>query len=66
MRLLLIKEVSDMLRIQERVLYQARVREKIGLRAIKIGGRLRFLEEDVERLIEQGLENFKATGTAGD
>jgi predicted DNA-binding transcriptional regulator AlpA len=62
MKLLLLKEVADMLRIQERVLYKARVREQIGLRSIKIGGRLRFRQEDVERLITDSLEPFKTIG----
>jgi predicted DNA-binding transcriptional regulator AlpA len=56
MRLLLLKEVADMLRIEERVLYKTRVRERIGLRSIKIGRRLRFREEDVQELITQACQ----------
>ena len=66
MRLLLIKEVADMLRIQERVLYKSKVRERMGLPTIKIGGRLRFREDDVQRLISEGREVFDGTTEAAN
>lgn len=62
MKLLLLKEVADMLRLEERLLYRPKARERMQLPAVKIGGRLRFRAEDVERLIAEGRENFENIG----
>lgn len=45
------KEVAALLRLSERSICDARFRQRIGLRAVRIGRSLRFLESDIRRIL---------------
>lgn len=47
---------ANMLGYAARTIADARWRARVGLHAIRIGGRLQFLEKDLVTLIERGKE----------
>ena len=45
-------DIAKVLRLSEKSVRDPRFRQRIGLRGIKIGRSLRFLEDDVKRLLK--------------
>ena len=64
--LLTTKEVAHELRISPASLHHRSLRERLGLRAIRIGRLLRFRRQDVDAVIQHGLEQDTKEGTAMD
>jgi predicted DNA-binding transcriptional regulator AlpA len=58
MALLTVRQAAERLTISSAVLYNRPFRAKLGLRGVKLGGALRFVEADVEMLIEDKKEDF--------
>lgn len=58
MKLVAIPEMSKSTGIPEKTLSDRRWRARVGLRAVKLGTRVFFREEDVERLIAKHLEKL--------
>jgi excisionase family DNA binding protein len=56
MTLLTNYDVAEMLGVAPQTVYNKPWRARIGLPAVKVGSSLRFRREDVERIIEAGLE----------
>jgi hypothetical protein len=50
---LTVREVAQVLRINPATLYAKRFRTRLGLRPVKIAGRVRFLEADVRALMRR-------------
>lgn len=52
------EEAADIFRLKPSSLRDPRFRQRLGLRAVRIGGSLRFRKEDVERIVKEGLERL--------
>jgi predicted DNA-binding transcriptional regulator AlpA len=50
---LTVPEVAKLLRVTPASLYARRFRTRLGLRPVRMGGRVRFLEEDVRGLLKR-------------
>lgn len=59
MLLLRPREVACMLKVSPNTLYKLEFRQRWNLPAVRVGHTIRFREEDVKRIIEQGLERFE-------
>jgi len=57
-KLITAREAADRICCHPQSLYSKHYRKKIGLRGVKIGGSLRFFEQDVDHVIESGIEVF--------
>ncbi len=57
-RLLDTYEVARFLGLSSTTVASADWRQRVGLRAIKIGGAIRYLESDVVALLDRGRETF--------
>jgi hypothetical protein len=51
------KEAAERLGVSPKSLADARLRRRVGLRAVRIGRSLRFLESELDRVLACGLEN---------
>ena len=49
-------DVAALLKLKSRTPYDPRWRLRVGIRAIRVGRSLRFRAEDIQELIERGLE----------
>jgi len=58
MKLLTPEEVAEIFRLKPGSMRDPRVRLRIGLKAVRVGGSLRFRETDVERVIKNGEERL--------
>ncbi len=65
-KLLSARELSGLLGISPRTPYDARWRRRVGLRALKVGGILRFRLADVERLIVESHAPLSGKKSADD
>ncbi len=61
MRVLTVKACADRLGIAPGTLRDPRWRQRVGLPLTRIGRRVGFVEEDVERVIQRGRETVAAT-----
>lgn len=50
-------DVAALLKLKTRTPYDPRWRRRAGLNAVRVGRALRFKAEDVQRLIQRGLES---------
>jgi hypothetical protein len=62
MKTLTRSETAKMLGFKDVSLNDKRVRTRLGLPAVKVGGRIMFLEADVERVLRRGRENLPKGG----
>ena len=58
MALLTAIEAAEILACNKRTLYHRHFRQAVGLRAIRLGGAIRFREEDVRAVLETQRERF--------
>jgi len=61
-RLLSVEQAAERLNVAPRSLIDRRYRMRIKLSAIKIGRRVGFVEEDIDRLIQRGREHLPGEG----
>ncbi len=61
-RALDVRGAATVLGLRPATLYSKAWRGRVGLRAVKIGGSLRFLERDLYRLLEAGAERLPGHG----
>lgn len=52
-------DVEAIFRMRRKKLYDPKYRKQIGLPAVKMGKRLLFRDEDIQALVERGLEVFE-------
>ena len=52
------KEAAEILGVSHRTISDYRWRKRIGLRAVRVGGALRFLETDLMKLLHSRPETF--------
>lgn len=52
------QDVSRVLGVARQTPYDVRWRRRVGLRARRVGRKLRFLEEDVWQLLDRGAERL--------
>jgi Helix-turn-helix domain len=62
MKTLTLSETAKRLGFKDPSVRDKRVRVRLGLPAVKVGGRLMFLESDVERVLRRGREKLPAKG----
>jgi hypothetical protein len=58
MRLLNLEQAAERLAVSPRSLGDRRFRLRVGLHAIRVGRRIGFAEDDVDRLIMRGREHL--------
>lgn len=58
MRAVLVREAAAILGASPATLYSKRWRARVGLRAVRIGRSIRFMEADLHRLLEKGVERL--------
>jgi hypothetical protein len=66
MQLLRAVDVAKLLKIYSKQLYETEFRKRWNLPAVRVGRSIRFREEDVQRIIDQGLEKFEDKAACGE